>query len=105
MTTADIARPRVRPGARMTLDDFIALLPDMEQRCELHAGVLYLTPEATVDHQFLTQLLWKYLFDGLTASGIAEYWILDGDADTVTVLALGPDGRYRNPAEEQETIP
>ena len=166
MTTADIAKPRVRPGARMTLDDFIALLPETEQRCELHAGVLYLMPEASVDHQFLTQLLWKYLFDGLTASGIAyaytpvnlvlsddtyvapdvivvragregiigpvriygapdivvevlssdrerdlvtkrrqyqaagiaEYWILDGDANTVTVLALGSDGGYRERA-------
>ena len=32
------------------------------------------------------------------AAGIAEYWILDGDANTVTVLALGPDGRYRERA-------
>ena len=29
------------------------------------------------------------------AAGIPEYWILDGDADTLTVLALGPDGSYR----------
>lgn len=168
MTTATIARPRVRiqPGARMTLDEFIELLPDTEQRCELHRGVLYLMPEASVDHQFLTQLLWKYLFDALTASGIAyaytpvnlvlsddtyvapdiivvragreaiigpvrfygapdivvetlssdrerdlvtkrrqyqaagipEYWILDGAADTLTVLALGPAGIYRERA-------
>ena len=28
------------------------------------------------------------------ALGIPEYWILDGAADTLTVLALGPDGRY-----------
>ena len=168
MTTATIARPRVRvrPGARMTLDEFIALLPDTEQRCELHQGVLCLMPEASVDHQFLTQLLWKYLFDALTAAGIAyaytpvnlvlsgdtyvapdiivvragregiigpvrvdgapdimvetlssdrerdlvtkrcqyqvagipEYWILDGAADTLTVLALGPDGSYRERA-------
>ena len=32
------------------------------------------------------------------AAGIAEYWILDGDADTVTVLALGSDGGYRERA-------
>ena len=166
MTTATIARPRVQPGARMTLDEFIDLLPATEQRCELHKGVVYLMPEASVDHQFLTQLLWKYLFDALTASGIAyaytpvnlvlsddtyvapdiivvragrediigpvrvygapdiveetlssdrerdlvtkrrqyaaagipEYWILDGAADTLTVLALGSDGRYRERA-------
>ena len=29
------------------------------------------------------------------AIGIPEYWILDGAADTITVLALGQDGRYR----------
>lgn len=32
------------------------------------------------------------------ALGIPEYWILDGAADTLTVLALGPDGRYRERA-------
>ena len=29
------------------------------------------------------------------AAGIPEYWILDGDADTITPLALGDDGAYR----------
>ena len=29
------------------------------------------------------------------AAGIPEYWILDGDADTLTPLELGDDGRYR----------
>ena len=29
------------------------------------------------------------------AAGVAEYWILDGDANTLTVLALGYDGSYR----------
>ena len=32
------------------------------------------------------------------AAGIPEYWILDGDANTLTVLALGPDGAYRERA-------
>ena len=32
------------------------------------------------------------------AAGIPEYWIVDGDADTLTVLALGPDGSYRERA-------
>ena len=32
------------------------------------------------------------------AAGIPEYWILDGHADTLTVLALGPDGSYRERA-------
>lgn len=29
------------------------------------------------------------------AAGIPEYWILDGDANTLTPLALGDDGTYR----------
>lgn len=29
------------------------------------------------------------------AAGVLEYWILDGDADTLTALELGDDGRYR----------
>ena len=32
------------------------------------------------------------------AAGIPEYWILDGDANTLTVLALGDDGSYRERA-------
>ena len=32
------------------------------------------------------------------AAGIPEYWILDGDANTLTVLALGDDGAYRERA-------
>ena len=32
------------------------------------------------------------------AAGIPEYWMLDAAADTVTVLALGPDGRYQERA-------
>ena len=32
------------------------------------------------------------------AAGIPEYWLVDGDADTLTVLALGPDGSYRERA-------
>ena len=32
------------------------------------------------------------------AISIPEYWILDGAADTLTVLALGSDGRYRERA-------
>ena len=32
------------------------------------------------------------------AAGISEYWILDGDADTLTALELGDDGVYRERA-------
>ena len=32
------------------------------------------------------------------AAGIPEYWLLDGDADTLTPLALGDDGTYHERA-------
>ena len=32
------------------------------------------------------------------AAGVPEYWILDGDADTLTALELGNDGAYRERA-------
>ena len=32
------------------------------------------------------------------AAGVPEYWILDGDADTLTPLELGDDGVYRERA-------
>ena len=32
------------------------------------------------------------------AAGIPEYWLVDGDANTLAVLALGPDGSYRERA-------
>ncbi|MDE2786568.1 MAG: Uma2 family endonuclease [Chloroflexota bacterium] len=32
------------------------------------------------------------------AAGVPEYWILDGDANTLTALELGDDGRYRERA-------
>ena len=152
----------IRTGARLTLEEFFEL-PDMEQRAELHGGILYLMPEPSIDHQFLTQLLWKFLFDQLAAFGLAhayvpvnlvplpevsvapdivviragrediirpvrvdgapdivvevlssnrnidlvrkrewyaaagipEYWILDGDTDTLLQPELGDDGTYR----------
>ena len=32
------------------------------------------------------------------AAGVPEYWILDGDPDTLTALELGNDGAYRERA-------
>ena len=29
------------------------------------------------------------------AAGVPEYWLLDGDADTLTSLVVGDDGAYR----------
>ena len=158
MTTA----AGIYSGMRMSPQEF-RNLPETTPRCELLKGVLYIMPEPALDHQFLVQLLWKYLFDQLTlaglayayipvnlvldeddylspdvivvasgraemlgqvwvrgapdivvealstdrsrdlvnkrqryaAAGVPEYWILDGDADTLTPLELGDDSVYK----------
>lgn len=152
-------------GMRMTPEEFRSL-PETSPRCELIEGVLSVMPEPGLDHQFLVQLLWKFLFDQLTLVGLAhtyiplnvmlidnnylspdisvvrsdragilgqvwvdgapdivvevlssdrdrdlvdkrnlyqeagvpEYWLLDGDADTLTQLALDDDGVYQEQA-------
>ncbi len=152
-------------GMRMTSEEFRSL-PEAGPRCELLEGVLYVMPEPALDHQFLVQILWKFLFDQLTVAGLAhtyipvnlvvsgenylspdiiviradrseilgevwvngapdivvevlssdrdrdlvekrtlyqqagvpEYWILDGDADTLTILELDDDGSYQERA-------
>ena len=155
--------PHVGTGTRMTLAKFLDL-PEMEQRCELLDGVVYMAAFPIPDHQFLATLLRTHLvlqimetglgivyqvagvvvadnsalgpdivvvrtenvgiigptvIDGgppdivvevlssnrhidlvrkrdlYAAAGIPEYWILDGDADTITQLELGDDGVYR----------
>ena len=155
--------PHVGTGTRMTLAKFLDL-PEMEQRCELLDGVVYMAAFPIPDHQFLATLLSTHLvlqimetglgivyqvagvvvadnsalgpdivvvrtehvgiigptvIDGgppdivvevlssnrhidlvrkrdlYAAAGIPEYWILDGDADTITQLELGDDGVYR----------
>ena len=155
--------PDIRTGTRMTLAEFLDL-PEMEQRCELIDGVVYMAAFPIPDHQFLAMVLSGYMFQqimetglgivypvaGVVVSdnsalgpdivvvraervgiisptvidggapdivvevlssdrnrdlvrkrqlyeqaGIPEYWILDGDADTLTALELGDDGRYR----------
>ena len=160
-TTTDI-----KTGTRMTLEDFLAL-PEMEQRCELLDGVVYMAAFPIPDHQFLATVLSAHLvlqimetglgivyqvagvvvsndsalgpdivvvraervgiigptvIDGgapdvvvevlssnrhadlarkrelYEAAGVPEYWILDGDADTLTQLALDDDGAYRERA-------
>ena len=158
--------PDIRTGTRMTLEDFLAL-PEMEQRCELLDGVVYMAAFPIPDHQFLATILSTHLvlqiietglgivysvagvvvsgnsalgpdivvvrtervgiigptvIDGgppdivvevlssnrhadlvrkrelYEAAGIPEYWILDGDADSLTQLELGDDGVYRERA-------
>ena len=49
MTTA---KPKLRTGARMSLDEFLAL-GETDERLELFDGVLYLMSSPSKDHQFL----------------------------------------------------
>ncbi|MCY4415979.1 MAG: Uma2 family endonuclease [Chloroflexi bacterium] len=61
-------------GMRMTPEEFRGL-PETGPRSELIEGLLYIMPEPGLDHQFLVQLLWKYLFDQLTLIGLAHTYI------------------------------
>ena len=56
------AKPKLRTGVRMSLDEFLAL-GETDERLELIDGVLYIMPTGTKDHQFLMGQL--YLFFAL----------------------------------------
>ena len=64
MTTATVAptaapaavKPKLRTGARMSLDEFLAL-GETDERLELFGGALYLMPSPNIDHQFLMRQL------------------------------------------------
>ena len=74
---------------RLTLDEFFEL-PEMEQRVELHEGILYIMPEPTIDHQFLTQLLWKFLFDQLVTAGLAHVY-MPVNLTPLPTVSVAPD--------------
>ena len=58
MTTA---KPKLRTGVRMSLDEFLAL-GETDERLELFDGVLYVMGTPTKDHQFL--MFWiRYYFE------------------------------------------
>ena len=162
MTTAT----NIKPGVRMTLEEFFELPETVIPRYELHWGELYIVAEPSLDHQHLTKLLIRHLCEQIedagagyvlppvdvvlsddttvapdivvirteragimhplriygapdivvevlstdrdrdlvdkrqlyAAAGVPEYWILDGDADTLTALELADDGAYRERA-------
>ena len=59
MTTT--AQPKLRTGTRMSLDDFLGI-GETDGCWELDEGVLYITPTAGRDHQFLqNQLVWHFV--------------------------------------------
>ena len=55
------AKPKLRTGIRMSLDEFLAL-GETDERLELFDGVLYVMSTPTKDHQFL--MFWiRYYFE------------------------------------------
>lgn len=81
--------PDIRTGARMTLAEFLDL-PEMEQRCELINGVLYMAAFPVPDHEILVMLLATYLSQSVMLTGAG---IVMGTAGVVvwSDSALGPD--------------
>ena len=83
-TTTDI-----RTGARMPLEEFLAL-PPMEQRCELLDGVVVAAAFPIPDHQFLATALAAFLWQQLVEPGRGIVMHEAGLALWVD-SALGPD--------------
>ena len=59
MITAAKPKPQLRAGARMSLDEFLAL-GETDERLELIDGALYIMSTPTKDHQFLLARLIVY---------------------------------------------
>ena len=87
------AKPKLRTGTRMSLDEFLAL-GETDEKFELDDGALYQMPSANPDHQFLLAR-WCFLLEFYLeafAEPIAQLYL-----DITTVLsqelqrALQPD--------------
>ena len=63
MTTA---KPKLRTGTRMSLDEFLAL-GETDERLELFDGVLYVMSTPTKDHQFLMRWIARHFDDHIDA--------------------------------------
>ena len=64
MTTTNI-----QAGTRMTLEEFLAL-PEMEPRCELIDGIVYMAARPIPDHQFLATILSSILVQQIVEIGL-----------------------------------
>jgi Uma2 family endonuclease len=84
MTTTNI-----QAGTRMTLEEFLAL-PEMEPRCELIDGVVYMAAFPIPDHQFLTLVLATRLVLQIMETGLG---IVLNEPGVVlsSNTAVGPD--------------
>ena len=81
--------PDIRTGARMTLEEFLAL-PPTEQRCELLDGVVIVVAFPILDHQFLATALAAFLWQQIVEPGLGIVMHEAGLALWVD-SALGPD--------------
>ena len=80
MTTA---KPKLRTGTRMSLDEFLAL-GETDERLELFDGVLYIMSTPTKDHQFLMRWIARYFDDHIDAFEIPPAEI---HLDITTILS------------------
>ncbi len=91
----------VFPPVDVVLSDNTTVAPDIvvvraEKAGILHPLRIYGVPDIVVEALSTNRgddlVRKRQLY---AAAGVPEYWILDGDADTLTALELGDDGRYR----------
>ena len=64
MITAAKPKPQLRAGARMSLEEFLAL-GETDGRWELDEGVLCIMSSASLDHQFLMRRICRHIEDYL----------------------------------------
>ena len=83
MTTVAKPKPRLRAGARMSLDEFLAL-GETDERLELIDGALYIMSTPTKDHQFLLARLIVYFELYLDAFTLAPAEVYQ---DITTILS------------------
>ena len=80
MTTA---KPKLRTGTRMSLDEFLAL-GETDERLELFDGVLYVMSTPTKDHQFLMFSIRLFFENHLDEFDIPPYEV---HHDITTILS------------------
>ena len=78
-----IAKPKLRAGMRMSLDEFLAL-GETDERLELFDGILYVMGTPTKDHQFLMFWIARHFDDHIDAFEIPPAEI---HLDITTILS------------------
>ena len=78
-----IAKPKLRTGMRMSLDEFLAL-GETDERLELFDGVLYVMSTPTKDHQFLMRWIARPFDDYIDAFDVPPAEI---HLDITTILS------------------